>query len=85
MNIRLHIDRLILEGASLNAREQPHFQAALKMELSRLLAERGLAGDLINGAAVNAVRGGTVQLRGEASGQGLGRQVAQAVYRGIGR
>ena len=85
MNIRLHIDRLILDGVSLSARERPHLQAAVEMELGRLLAEGGIAIGLENGVALDAVRGGAVQLPREVSGKGLGKQVAQAVYGGIGR
>ncbi|MEG9436337.1 hypothetical protein JAO29_09190 [Edaphobacter sp. HDX4] len=85
MNIHLHIDRLILDGVSLSVRERLHLQAAVEMELGRLLAEGGIAGGLENGAALNAVRGGTLQLSHNPSGKGLGKQVAQAVYGGIGR
>jgi hypothetical protein len=85
MNIRLHIDRLILDGVFLSPRERPHLQAAVEKELGRLLAERGIGVGLENGVALDAVRGGAVQLPQNPSGKGLGKQVAQAVYGGIGR
>lgn len=85
MNIQLHIERLILDGVALGAAEQPRFQAAVEMELGRLLAERGIASGLENGVTLDSVRGGAVQCRRAGGGTGLGKQLAQAVYGGIGR
>lgn len=85
MNIRLHIERLILDGVALSAAERPHLQAAMEMELGRLLEERGIASGLESGVALDSVRGGAVQLGHHPSGKGLGRQVARAVYGGIGK
>jgi hypothetical protein len=85
MNIQLHIERLILDGVALSAAERPRFQASVEIELGRLLAERGIAGGLENGLALDKVRGGAVQLTRDGGGTGLGKQVAQAVYGGIGR
>jgi hypothetical protein len=85
MKIRLHIERLILDGVTLSAAERPRLQAAVEMELGRLLGERGIANGLESGVAIDAVRGGTVQLPREVSGTGLGKQVALAVYGGIGK
>jgi hypothetical protein len=85
MKIRLHIERLILDGVTLSAAEHPRLQAAVEMELGRLLAERGIANSLESGVAIDAVRGGAVQLGRDGGGARLGKQVAQAVYGGIGR
>jgi hypothetical protein len=85
MNVQLHIERLILDGVALSAAERPRFQAAVEMELGRLLAERGVASGLEGGGAMDSVRGGAVQLPRGGGGMGLGKQLAQAVYGGIGR
>ena len=85
MNIQVHIERLILDGVALGVGEGPRLQAAVEMELGRLLAERGIANGLASDVAVDSVRGGAVQLQPGAGGSGLGKQVAQAVYGGIGK
>ena len=85
MNIRVHIERLILDGVALGAREGPRLQAAVEMELGRLLGGRGMANGLVNDISVDSVRGGSVQLTSKATGAGLGKQIAQAVYGGIGK
>ena len=85
MKIEVHIERLILDGISLGVSERPRLQAAVEMELGRLLAERGMATGLVSDVALDSVRGGAVQLGRDGSGAGLGKQVAHAVYGGIGK
>ena len=85
MNIQVHIERLILDGVTLGVAERPQLQAAVEMELGRLLAERGIAKGLASDVALDSVRGGAVQLQSGTGGAGLGKQVAQAVYGGIGK
>ena len=85
MNINVHIERLILDGVALGAGEGPRLKAAVEMELGRLLGERGMANGLASDVAVDSVRGGAVQLGRDVGGAGLGKQVAQAVYGGIGK
>ena len=85
MNIQLHIERLILDGVPLGAGEGPRLQAAVEIELGRLLGERGMANGLVSDVAVDSVRGGAVQLGPNVGSAALGKQVAQAVYGGIGK
>lgn len=85
MNIQVHIERLILDGVALGVGEGPRLQAAVEMELGRLLGERGIANGLVSDVAVDSVRGGAVQLRLNVGSAALGKQVAQAVYGGIGK
>jgi hypothetical protein len=87
MNVTLHIERLILDGLDVRPGDRPHLQAAVEAELTRLLGEGGIAPGLAAGGAVPALRGGSVQMGGGAGGKsaaGLGSQIAQAVYGGIG-
>ena len=83
MNIRVHIERLILDGVPVAPGQEAVLQAAVETELARLLA----AGDVLPwaraGAAVPSVDGGTVTLSGAADASQVGRQVAQGVYGGI--
>jgi hypothetical protein len=83
-DIYLHIDRLILDGIDLPAGGGAAVQAALAGELSRLLAEGGLAGALAGGGAFDAAPASPIHLGEPAAPAALGRQIARSVYGGIG-
>lgn len=97
MNIRVHIDRLILDGLDLLPVQRTELQAALEAELARLLSAGGLSPALENGAALPVLRLGELSPlpAGElpassapgapGAAAGLGRQIARAVYGGLGR
>lgn len=85
MNIRLHIERLILDGVPLEAGGTTRLQAAVESELGRLLAEGGLSTEMQTGIALPSVRAGDVRLGEQASPIQMGGQIARAVYTGIGR
>jgi hypothetical protein len=82
MKIRLHIERLVLDGVVVDRPRVLH--TALEQELARRLAEGGLSPELRSVGALQSVPGGAIEL-----GQGphparLGTQIAGAVYHGIG-
>lgn len=83
MNIQLHIERLVLDGVDLAAHRRGELQAGLTAELTRLLSEGGLAGQLSEGAAVPRLQLSGLQLAGQQPTR-LGEQIAQTVYRGLG-
>jgi hypothetical protein len=85
MNVTLHIEKLILDGLDVRPGDRQHLQAAVEAELTRLLGEGGIAAGLAEGGAVPAVRGGSIQTGGGGGAAGLGSQIAQAVYGGIGK
>lgn len=85
MNITIHIERLILDGVSVPQRHRPQLQTAIEAELARLLAADGLAAHLRTGGVLSRVTGAELQLQGKDDPVQLGRQIAQAVYRGIGQ
>ena len=85
MNIRIHIERLVLDGLPLAPGQAPFVQAAVEAELVRLLAAGGVAPGLSGLGAVPALRAGGLQLAPDAAPAGVGRQIARAVYGGIGR
>jgi hypothetical protein len=85
MNIRLNIERLVIDGLPLGSAGADALRAAVEGELSRLLGEGGLAGGLQTGGALPVLRGGAVRA-GDPSDPGrLGRQIAGAIYEGIGK
>jgi hypothetical protein len=83
--VRLHVERLVLEGIDLDPAGRPVLQAALEAELGRLLAEGGVNPDLRGGIAVPAVRAAGFELSGDRGAAGLGEQIARSVYGGIGK
>jgi hypothetical protein len=84
MNIRIHIERLILDGLPITHSQGPLVQAAVEAELTRLLTENGLAGNLQAGGAVPRVRANGMQLAPGSNPAQMGTQIAQSVYSGIG-
>lgn len=83
-NITLHIERLILEGIPLAYSHKTVVQGVVEGELARLLTGDGLAGELQSGGALRSVVGGDMQLSSDGNPHTLGRQIAHAVYQGIG-
>jgi hypothetical protein len=82
MKIHLHIDRLVLDGVSV---EQPRvLRAAVEQELAGRLKRGGLSQELRSGGALPSVRGGAIELGHGTGPARLGTQIAGAVYRGIG-
>jgi hypothetical protein len=85
MNVNLNIERLVLEGFPLRAGEHLLVRAAAEAELSRLLAEGGVSPALLSGASVPRLAASDIRVAGGADAGALGRQIAQAVYGGIGK
>jgi hypothetical protein len=79
------VDRLVLDGITLAARERPLLQTAVETELARLLGENGLSSGLLTGGAMSVLPGGSVQLSQQPDPIALGQQIAQAVYGGMRR
>lgn len=84
MKIELNIERLILDGLPLEKRHAPVVRAAVERELTRLLTLHGLGHEWRSGGAVPKVRASGIQLAKETPPNRLGRQIAQAVFSGIG-
>ena len=83
-NIHVHIERLVLDGLPIWHSQRPLVQAAVEVELARLLAADGLAPNLQGGGALPSVPAGSIQLTSEGNPNTLGQQIAHAVYGGIG-
>jgi hypothetical protein len=79
----VRIDRLVLDGLALGPGDAGRVRRAVEAELGRLLAEGGVSPALASGPALPAVDAGgfVVDRRGPST---LGRQIARALYRGIG-
>jgi hypothetical protein len=84
MNVNLHIERLVLDGVDIAPHQRYHLRAAVQAELARLMSVGGLAGAIAGGGAVPNIPGQSIQLQRQNSPGELGRQIAGAVYGGIG-
>lgn len=83
MNVHLQIEELILHGFTPADRQR--IGAAVEEELTRLLVEQGVPPTLANGGLLARLDGGSFSVSATAKPQQIGRQVAQAIYKGLGR
>lgn len=84
MGIKVHIDRLVLDGLPIQNHESSAIQKAIENELTRLLAEGGLSPNLATGGAFTDIPLGAMKVV-ESSPPKIGKEIARAVYRGIGK
>ena len=84
-HIRVHIERLILDGLSVPHSQRSRLQTAIEEELAHLLTNGTLAIDLQTHGLLSSLNGGTIELTGNEGPHTLGKLIAQAVYRGIGQ
>ncbi|MBL9135483.1 MAG: hypothetical protein JNK85_06425 [Verrucomicrobiales bacterium] len=83
MSVRLHIERLVLDGVPGDARHLGRLRAALEVELGRLLsahAAGGLSSGTLHLASVDAPE---VRWSANADPTDSGRQLAQAIFAGV--
>ncbi|HEX8267917.1 MAG TPA: hypothetical protein VF596_21140 [Pyrinomonadaceae bacterium] len=85
MNINLHIERLILDGLPLEAKDSATLHSAVEVELGRLLSQNTDVSNWQSGGAVPSVRADAIQLKAESSPAQIGRQIAGSIYGGIGK
>jgi hypothetical protein len=82
MTIRIHIERLILEGLPLGHHEGPLVHAAVEAELARLMG-RGAPPPI--GGATARVTAPSISLTTNNSPTHLGQQIARSVHGSIKR
>jgi hypothetical protein len=85
MNIKLHIERLILDGIPVRGDHKEQIMAAVRTELHSLLATGGVASEFGCGASIPIIRGGSIAAPEVHAPKKLGRQIAAAVHQGIGK
>ena len=84
MNVKLHIEPLVLDGLPVEGYQAAYIQAAVEAELARLIAENGLAAHLHAGGAVPSLNANAIQFTSGGSATQTGTQIAQSVYGAIG-
>jgi hypothetical protein len=85
MNIRLHIEHLVLEGLPMSRAQGAQVKAAVEAELSRLLLEHGVAGEFRSGIVVPSVNAAAMHVPRRATPGALGTEIARSVFSGVGR
>lgn len=86
MDVRLHIDKLVLDGISVTPAQRSILVASTVAELHRLINTEGVPGTGAIGSSTAALQGGTVShIPGQFDAESFGRGLAQAVYDGMGR
>ena len=78
--LSLHIDRVVLEGFALGARDCARLQAALQAELAELLSAQGPGAALLGGAALPGLRAGNLRFDRSHDATRLGRAIAQSLH-----
>ena len=81
--IDLHIEELVLHG--FNPGDRYRIGAAVEAGLARLFAERGVSPSLARGGELATLDGGSFDVAPGASPEGVGGQVARALYGGLNR
>ncbi len=84
MKIKLHIEQLILDGLPVARSQRSLLQRTVERELINLLATGSLSDDLRAGGAVATRRAGNIRIGKGIRTEALGKQIAGAVYGGIG-
>jgi hypothetical protein len=82
MKVRLHIERIVLDGLDVPYGARAALRAAMERELARRIAAAGLAPALSAGTAVPSVAAPPIEAAGPPTR--LGAAIAAAVYGGIG-
>jgi hypothetical protein len=85
MTIRVHIERLVLDGVQVGPGQGAQVKAAVASELQRLLAANGLTPGISSWGAVPAVTAESIQLSEDNHPRDVGHRIAQSVYGELGQ
>lgn len=83
MTIKVHIERLTLEGLPLKQRHRSHLQATVERELARLLTDHRSTPEFNTDRTVASVQGRSIHVAEHAGPETLGEQIAAAVHGGL--
>lgn len=83
MNVHVHIQRVVLDGVCIPARDIPDLQAAIEAELTNQFIAHGLAPALLTGAALPYLAAGAVHVTSISTAQ-LGSDIGRAAFGALG-
>ncbi len=83
-DVRLHIERLVLDGVPVGPGGAALVGEAVEAELTRLVAAEGLGPALLSGGAHPVLRGASLRTGASTGPRELGVDIARAVHSGLG-
>ncbi len=83
MRIEVHIEELVLHGFT--AEDRYPIGEAVKRELIHLFTVQGVPSLLAEGGEIEHLDGGSLELTPRSGAREIGRRVAGAVFKGLGR
>lgn len=84
MNMKVHIERVVLEGLPVGAHDGARVRAAVTAELEHLIRTQGVSTHLRSGGAVPEIRAASIHMGERTTPRRLGKRIARAVYGGLG-
>jgi hypothetical protein len=85
MTVRIHIDRLVLDGFEYSAHDAVHLESALRAELIHRLSLGGISDELRSGGSITSARPEEISLPEKPTAVQSGRAIARAIHGGIGK
>ncbi|HTQ15217.1 MAG TPA: hypothetical protein VMH86_15200 [Rhizomicrobium sp.] len=85
MKVKLHIDRMVLDGLTASQNQGVRLGAAIQTELSRLLRDPLVAGALSKGGAIPKLRAGPIGISANDSPNKIGARIAKSLAAGLVR
>jgi len=83
VTINLHIERLIVEGMSIDQRGKAQLRRAITQQLTAHLAERGLPLGVQSQADLRSLNGETISFTDSDRPSDTGQKIGSAIYRGM--
>lgn len=83
MTIRVHVERLALEGIGLSGVERARLERAMVAELTQLLSSPGAAEAIAQRGGLASVAAPDLIVQPNDTGTGIGRSLAHAVFGSI--
>lgn len=83
MNINLHIERLVMDGVSVEPHQREELKAAVQTQLSHLLMSNGIGSSVQSYNNFREISGSFISIEKNSDPSDMGQQVAGAIFRGI--
>jgi len=77
--IKVHIEKLILDGITVDANDRTHLKTSIEAGLAELIGANSLRGDLLTGGALRSLNGGEIHLTSGTTPALMGGAIARAV------
>jgi len=84
MKVRIHIERMVLDGPPMTRSQLDQLRSAVESELAQLVQSGHLSPEILAGGAIRGISVPAIPERAARAPVGLGNQIARAMFRGIG-